>query len=199
MKFFQGWRKTVKRAGDEKDWFDAESFRGMWYSLALTALMLAGTITAMFYYGPWTAILGGCMLLVLTLSFLIPHRTEEGERLAQNWKALKRYLLRYHYRTADASMLMDRLDEYFIYGVVLGMTTRITKELAALVPADRAAHIIPWYAYHGSSAGFSPDAFATSFGAMVASTTAAMSSAAGVGGGASAGGGGAGGGGGGAG
>jgi uncharacterized membrane protein len=191
IKFFNEWKKDVKKAAEQRDWFDKQSYKGMWYSLAVAGIMLLLTLPAGFYFGPWSLVLAGFTAFVIVLSLLIPHRTRDGEMLARHWKALKRYLKKYHYRSDDRSVLLNRIDDYLIYGVVLGLEKKVFKELAGLIPADNYPQYIPWYVYHGGRAGvFTPDAFATAFSSMVATTTSAMSTAAGVGGGASAGGGG---------
>lgn len=191
MKFFQEWKKEVKRSGETREWFDRESDRGLLYSLGLSGILLILTILSIFYFGLWAVLLGGATLILFILSFFIPHRTEKGARLALQWKALKRYLQQYHYRGAENRSVLERIDDYFIYGVVFGLSTKVVKELAAFLPPEQHAAYIPWYVYHGTgTGGFSPDMFAASFSSMIATTTSAMSSASGAGGGASSGGGG---------
>jgi uncharacterized membrane protein len=111
--------------------------------------------------------------------------------LARHWKAIKRYLQKYHYRSVDKTMLLDKIDDYLVYGVVLGLAQKVFKELAAYIPVEDYHRYVPWYVYHGAGSGtFTPDAFASAFSSMVATTTSSMSTASGAGGGASAGGGG---------
>ncbi|MEE9503203.1 MAG: hypothetical protein V3V48_14105, partial [Candidatus Aminicenantaceae bacterium] len=146
---------------------------------------------AAYFIGIWAIVLGAASVAVFVLCFLTPHRTKEGEMLARHWKALKRYLLKYHYRSMDKSALLNRIDDYLVYGIVLGLGQKIFKELAAYIPAEEYQRYVPWYVYHGIGTGaFTPDAFASAFSSMVATTTSSMSTASGVGGGASAGGGG---------
>ena len=96
-------------------------------------------------------------------------------------------LFRSQYRAVDHTVLLERIDDYFIYGVVLGMSTKIFKEMAGFIPGEELQKYVPWYIGH---AGFSSAAFGEAFSTMIATTTSAMSTAAGTGGGASAGGGG---------
>lgn len=190
-KFFKKWKKEVKKLGNQQGWFDKKSIRGMVYSFGLSGAFLTISILSTFQFGPWAAILGFAFFVILILSFLIPHRTREGEMQARHWKALKRYLQKYHYRTADQKTLLHRLNDYLIYGVVLGLHKKIFKDLAASIPPDNVNHYIPWFVFHsGRTTPFSPESFASSFSSMIATTTSAMSTAAGTGGGASAGGGG---------
>ena len=190
-KFFREWKKEVKKLGDEKRWFDRESNRGMYYSLGIGIVMIILSGVAAYFIGIWAIGLGVAAIAVFVLSFLTPHRTKEGEMLARHWKALKRYLLKYHYRSMDKSALLSRIDDYLVYGIVLGLGQKIFKELAAYIPAEDYQRYVPWYVYHGTGTGaFTPDAFASAFSSMVATTTSSMSTASGTGGGASGGGGG---------
>jgi uncharacterized membrane protein len=190
-KFFWEWKKDVKKLGDERKWFDRESIRGMYYSLGIGIFMLILTGVAAYFFGIWAIVLGVASIAVFTLCFLTPHRTKEGEMLARHWKALKRYLQKYHYRAMDKNVLLNQIDDYLVYGIVLGLGQKIFKELAAYIPAEEYQRFIPWYVYHGTGTGaFTPDAFASAFSSMVATTTSSMSTSTGTGGGASAGGGG---------
>jgi len=191
IKFFRVWKKDVKKIGEAKNWFDKKSISGMYYALGLGLAMAVLSGISAFLYGIWAVILGGASACVCVLSLFIPHRIKEGEMYARQWKALKRYLAKYHYRSVDKKSLLSRIDEYLVYGVVLGLSEKVFKELAALIPIEEFQRYVPWYLYQGAgSRGFSPDAFASAFSSMVATTTSAMSTAAGAGGGASAGGGG---------
>ncbi|MGB6866020.1 MAG: DUF2207 domain-containing protein [Candidatus Aminicenantaceae bacterium] len=190
-KFFREWKKEVKKLGDKREWFDKESNRGMYYSLGIGIVMIILSGVAAYFIGIWAIVLGVASIAVFVLSFMIPHRTKEGEMLARHWKALKRYLLKYHYRSMDKTALLGRIDDYLVYGIVLGLGQKVFKELAAYIPAEDHQRYVPWYVYRGTGTGsFTPDAFASAFSSMVATTTSAMSTASGTGGGASGGGGG---------
>jgi len=187
-KFFGKWKKEVAEVGKTKKWFDGQSYKGMYYSMAIGGCMMLLTIGAAIYFGPWAIILGICAFLIFLLSFTIMHRTKEGEMEARRWTALRRYLMKYHYRN-DQSGAISRLDRYFVYGAVLGIGKKVYNELAGLIPADETQKYVPWYIYARGSQGFSPESFSTAFSSMMAATTSAMSTASGTGGGASAGGG----------
>ena len=163
----------------------------MYYSLALAGSMVALAVVAMIFIGPWGLILGGAAIAVVVLSFFIAHRTAEGETKARHWKAVQKYLKKYEFRSADRSDLLSRISTYLVYGVVLGLSTKFYKEVAAYIPEGSHGAYLPWYACGGRGAGdFSPASFGEAFSSMVATATSSMSSAAGTGGGASAGGGG---------
>jgi uncharacterized membrane protein len=191
QKFFQQWKKDVKKVGEQKGWYDKLSIRGMYYVLGIGVLMLLLTGAAAYFFGIWAVILGVSAAVVFVSSFLIPHRTREGEMIAREWRGLRRYLKKYHYRAESRSALLPRIDDYFVYGLVLGVGQNIFKELVGFIPAEAHHTYIPWYIYHGTGTGtFTPDAFASAFSSMIATTTSAMSTASGAGGGASGGGGG---------
>jgi uncharacterized membrane protein len=190
-RFFHVWKKDVKAIGKHKAWFDSKSIRGMYYCLGIGIVLVILTAAAAYFYGIWAVLLGVVSIFVFVLSFFIPHRTKEGEKLARQWKALKRYLSKYFYRSEKQEVLLPRVDDYFVYGVVFGLSKKIFKELAGLIPADAYHAYFPWYVYHGTGSGtFTPEAFASAFSAMIAVTTSTMSTASGAGGGASVGGGG---------
>ena len=191
IKFFRKWRKTVSGLGEEKNWFDKASIRGTYYSLALGGVMLALAAGGAFLFHLWAIVLGVAGMTVIVLSFLIYHRTAEGETEARHWQALRKYLKSYEFRSADRRDLLPRVSDYLVYGVVLGLSTRFYRELAAVIPEREYSAYVPWYIYHGAGTrGFSPAAFGEAFSSMVTSTTSTMSSASGAGGGASVGGGG---------
>jgi len=190
-KFFRDWKKEVKKLGDERKWFDRESNQGMYRSLAVGIVMIILSGLAAYFVGIWAIVLCVASVVVFILSFMTPHRTKKGEMLARHWKALKRYMLKYHYRSMDKTTLLSKIDDYLVYGIVLGLGQKVFKELAAYIPAEDYQRYVPWYVYHGAGTGaFTPEAFASAFSSMVVTTTSSMSTASGTGGGASGGGGG---------
>jgi uncharacterized membrane protein len=191
VRFFRTWTKRVETEAECHGWFDRRSIRGFYYSLGLGVIMLLAAIPAALFLGVWGVALiiaGGA---VLVLSFLIPQRTVEGETTARRWNAVRRYLKKYEFRSADRSDLLAHVSEYLVYGVVLGLSKQVYEELAACLPEGQQSAYVPWYVYGAGGRGsFSPAAFAEAFSSMVATATSSMSTAAGTGGGASGGGGG---------
>jgi uncharacterized membrane protein YgcG len=191
LKFFRTWKKQVQQSGEDKGWFDRLSIRGLYYSLAVGLAMIVLAVPMAIFLGPWGIVLGGVGVVVTILSAFIPHRTAEGETKAKHWKAVGKYLKTYEFRNTNRQSLLAQVSDYLVYGVVLGLSTKFYKEIAALIPEQAHATYVPWYIYRGTgTAGFSPEAFGEAFSSMVATTTSTMSSAAGTGGGASGGGGG---------
>jgi uncharacterized membrane protein len=190
-KFFNKWKKTVQKVGKEKAWFDLQSIKGAYYSLALGFIISLAAVYSIFLYGVWAAIPGTTAFIILILSAIIPHYTYEGKLLAKQWLAFKRFLKKYHYRTVENSELLSKINDFFIYGIVLGVGTKVFKELGTYLPVDNYRHYVPWYVIHSSQkTAFSPESFGKAFSTMIATTTSAVSSASGAGGGASGGGGG---------
>jgi uncharacterized membrane protein len=191
VRFFRGWSKRVRVEAEKREWFDRRSVLGFYYGLATGIVMMLIAIPAAIYLGLWGVALiiaGGAVLI---LSFAIPQRTVEGETRARRWKAVRRYLKKYEFRSADRSDLVAHVSDYLVYGVVLGLSSKIYEELAAYIPEGKQSAYLPWYIYAGGGRGsFSPAAFGQAFSAMVATATSSMSTAAGAGGGASGGGGG---------
>jgi uncharacterized membrane protein len=191
IKFFRKWKKVVAELGQREEWFDKASIRGSYYSVALGVVMMLGALGAGFIFGVWAVVMGGAGMVVLVLSFLIYHRTAKGETEARHWMALRKYLKTYAFRSMSRQDLLSKVSDYLVYGVVLGLSTKFYRELAAVIPQPEHARYVPWYVYHGTATrGFSPEAFGKAFSSMVTTTTTTMSSASGAGGGASGGGGG---------
>ncbi|MEJ2628840.1 MAG: DUF2207 domain-containing protein, partial [bacterium] len=192
MKFFQKWKKSVKKKAEEKGWFDRQSIKGKNFSFILAGGLFLLSIPGFILYGPWGLILSFSSSIIFILSLFIVHRTREAEYLARQWKSLNKYLHKHRYHNADRELILGWIDAYLVYGVVLGLTKKIIKELTEFIPPDHQNQYIPWFIYRGSpGTSFSSDSFATSFSATIAATTSAMSSASGSGGGASGGAGGA--------
>jgi len=198
-RFFQKWQKEVKKTAETRQWFDRSSIKGMHISLVVSFFLIVLIVPAIYFAEIWSVLLGAVGSLMLFLSVLIAHRTQEGEKLAGYWKAFYRYLKTRAFKQDEVSPLLENINASLIYGVTLGVPGKVIKDLASLIPQDQATHYVPWYVIHGhGTGGFAPQAFGESFSTMIATTASAMSTASGSGGGASGGAGGAGGGGGGA-
>ncbi|MFZ1946297.1 MAG: hypothetical protein WAW06_02005, partial [bacterium] len=188
VKFFRQWQKAVGVHGRDAQWYDLGSIRGMYYSLLLGVALIPVTVLLGFLFRFWAVPLGAAAMAILVLSFLIPHRTAQGEVKARQWKAVGKYLSTEQYRSLQSHDLLGRISRYMVYGGVLGLSSKAYGELAAMVPEGQRGTYISWYA-HSAGGGSAAD-FGSAFSAMVATTSSSMSSASGSGGGASGGGGG---------
>jgi len=187
IKFFSGWKKEVKEEGRRFNWVNQESKKGLYYGLALNGVLSIPVILGIIFLGPWVVFAAVVLVVLLILSFFIPHNTTEGKLLKNRWKAFSKYLRKGRYKSASASR--PELGKYFVYGSVLGLTENNFKEMAQYFPDEHVRQSVVWY-YGYSNNSFSGEAFSSSFSAMVATTSSSMSTATGSGGGASGGGGG---------
>ncbi|MBD3373563.1 DUF2207 domain-containing protein [candidate division KSB1 bacterium] len=183
-KFFTKWHKTVSESAKEQDFYVDKSLKGSTRGILFSFLMMVVCGGLAVLFGFWLLLPAALGFIFLFASLAIPQRSLKGERLWRQWKGLEKYLKKYHFRSQTRQHLLQNMDRYLVYGVVLGLSKKLTEELASFIPQDQVAHIIPWYVVHGS--GFSPASFAPAFSSMVST----MSSSSGTGGGASVGGGG---------
>ncbi|MCK5147033.1 DUF2207 domain-containing protein [bacterium] len=189
--FFPKWSKLVKNAGDSMDWYDTHSYRGMYWSMGLGGLIMLMTIPAAMLFHVYGLILMGGGFLILMLSFVIAHRTPDGEHQYRQWRSYKKFLLKAQKDATIRSQGLSYIVEHLIYGLAVGLMPHHMEKIAAWIDPDRAAALLPWFKL---PEGLSIDiAFVPVMAAILASTTTTVTSAAGVSsGGASAGAGGAG-------
>lgn len=186
VKWFSKWKKILIEESGERPFYDKESVKGTIICAIISTLIVALGIAILVFFGisGLPALLGGIALF--GVSFFILRYTKEIKLLRAKLIALKKYLSRYHFKR-DSSRLQASLESFLIYGVALGIGTKVIKEMLEVVPAWQGTSYFGWYICtmgHGSSGGF-----ADAVSSMVSATSIAMGSAAGVGGGASAGGG----------
>jgi len=189
-RFFATWSRQVKSEARARDYFDAGSVRDYHYALALGIGLLLLTIPAVLIFGVAGVSLAVAGVLVLVISWFIPHRTLSGETEARQWKGLKRYLQNYGAPGVAPADPRLHLDAFLVYGVVLGLGAKAYRTLVTRLAPEEARTYVPWYLAHGGPGGFDAEGFAGAFSSMVATATSSMSSATGTGGGASGGGGG---------
>lgn len=188
QKWFSKWRKLVSEAAKEIGFYDKQSRRNMLKGLYPSIGLLLFTPVAIYLAGP-AALAPGLTGFFLLVTTAVTKRVskEYADQYAQ-WKALKRYLRKYEFSQADSTNIASRLDNYLIYGLILGLSSNRIKELIGLVPTEEHAQIFPWYIYPSL---YSDSDFGSSFGnavsSMVSVASSSLSSATGAGGGASAG------------
>ncbi len=188
--FFGKWSKEVIRAGEEQNFFDQESFKGRNQGMVVGGIVLVLAIALAFFFHQWALVpgIGGFVMIVSSLG--IVHHTREGRIQEKRWKGLKKYLTSSGFKSSEPSGVLNSIESYFVYGVVLGMQKKHLASLGQMIPAERCTYFLPWYLYHREGAGFVGESFGASFSTAVASMNSAMSSSSGAGGGASGGGGG---------
>ncbi|MCD6117097.1 DUF2207 domain-containing protein [bacterium] len=187
MKFFRKWRKLVKKEGEAMGWFDMQSIKAGYKSMAVSGILLVLLFPAAFYCGICSLVLGGSSMTVFILSLFIMHRTREGEEITKKLLAVRKYLMKYHFRENAPDRLYNEIESFIVYGIVFGMTKKHYREMINIVHSESFPTYVPWYVMSSHS---NPADIANSFSHVVAVTTTVMSSSTGAGGGASAGGGG---------
>lgn len=186
-KWFRRWKKSVAQAWGESGFYEKESIIGTAIAAVIAGIIFVAGLLMIIYLAPGGVIAMIAGIALFVLSFVILKYTREMKRIKQQLSAFRRYLTRYHFRR-DTSYVQTNLDRFLIYGIALGVGSKVIKEMVTLVPDWQAAGYFPWYV--GAMADSSPVRFAESVSSMVTSVAATMSSAAGIGGGAAAGGGG---------
>ena len=100
--------------------------------------------------------------LLFGLSFIIIRYTKDVKLLKAKLTALKQYLSKYHFRK-DIGSLQSSIEKFLIYGVALGISSKVMKEMLTAVPEWQSSGYFAWYAGaigHGSPAGFAEGASA---------------------------------------
>jgi len=187
MKFFRDWTKLVKKHGQEKNWFDKKSIRAAYRSMIGSGILFLFIIPAAIYCNICALVITFSSITVFILSLLIMHRTHEGEIIFRKLKGLKKYLMKYHFKSKSVDTLNQNIENYVVYGAIFGLGKKHYTELINAVSPDNFHRAVPWYIYGAHSR---PSELASSFSQMITTTTSVMSSATGTGGGASGGGGG---------
>ena len=194
-RWFSHWRKEIQAAAKARSFFDPGVKTGRRYELWLASGLLLFSFPV-FYFAEGAGILPLAASVLIFIFALLLHRiTPEYADEYAKWRALGRYLRKYHFERGRTETLKQLLDAYLVYGLVLGLTPKRIRELLQLIPEETARTRLPWYLYAGTG---SPEgvsgSFAESISGLVATANSSLSSATGAGGGASAGGGGGGGG-----
>jgi len=192
--WFNRWQKEVRKIGQQKGYWEEESLKARNKVLIFSFVLLGVTILSVFLIEEWAFMPGVFGALLMILSFTIPRRSPEYELVAKKWMGLKKYLKKYYFRESVSHSLQENLGKFMVYGMVLGLSSKVIQNLAEMIPAEQRNQIIPWYVYSGAPSDFSPAGFAESLSSLMSTATSTMSSATGTGGGASGGGGGGGGG-----
>jgi len=165
--------------------------------LVLISIFLAA-IQAVFI--PWI-IVGGLIigLFLIFASIPILRKTPEATLAIKKWKAFKKFITDFSAMKDAPATLIHIWDEYLIYAVVLGVATKLLKNLKRLAEEQHVTFVAAGW-YYGAGVTRAPTGVMSpeSFSSLVnnlSGTISALSSSSSVGGGFSGGGGGGGGGG----
>lgn len=185
-RWFREWKKKVAQVWGGAGFYDKGSSIGTVMAAVMAVVIFVAGVLIILYLGQGGAIAVIAGIVLFLLSFVILKYTREVKQIKVRLSAFRRYLTRYRFQR-DSSYLESHLDRFLIYGIALGVGSKVIKEMVKLVPDWRASDYFPWYM--GTGVQGSPAAFAESVFSMVASMGATMGSASGIGGSAAAGGG----------
>lgn len=178
-KWYSKWTKEVKKAFDDQDWIDKESYRGMIANLIFQFLLLCLSFVMVIVGSPVAFIAVIITVALLIASFAIIRRTPVGEEVFQRWKNYRDGL-----KNADERTIrMEYLDRHFIFATALHLSK---KQIQTILEAPQAsnADLIPWIILtQGSST--SPAAMASSFSTLAATGSTSFAGTTGAGTGAS--------------
>jgi len=188
--WFNKWQKKVKKLGESKGYWEKGSLKARNKGIVLSVILFVIAGACAYFIQEWAIVSAISGSIIMVISFFLPRRTPEFELEAKKWKALKKYLVKYHFRESNTRFLIEEIGKFLVYGVVLGLPSQVVKKMAELVPEGEQSRFIPWYVYTGAHADFSPSGFGEALSTLMTSASTTVSSSAGTGGGASGGGGG---------
>lgn len=167
-KWFQNWKKQVHDVGSNRGWIDTESYKGLYWNIAIQAVLVVAAILAMIYTHPVLLTAAFVILLMILLSMVIVRRTPKGEELYRRWIA-------YRDAVKDAkshNISKEELGLHFIYSVALGVNSQEVEQLFEQYP--EASTAIYWIVLLPDMQQ-SPGEIASSFSALAATGNASAS------------------------
>jgi uncharacterized membrane protein len=185
IRWFRKWKKEVEGLGKDQGYWEKDSLKARNKGIVVGMLLVALTIVSVILIRAWALVPGISAFVIMILSSCIPRRTQKFELEAKKWKALKKYLKKYHFRDTGSRFFL-----FLVYGVVLGLPAEVIKKMAEVIPEGEQTSYVPWYAASHPHSDFSPAGFGEALSSLMTAATTSVSSAAGTGGGASGGGGG---------
>jgi uncharacterized membrane protein len=190
IEWFREWSKKLSKLGEAKGYYEKDSLKARNISFCLLIPLIAVTVISTIFFEEWAVVSGAMAILIFILSFIIPRRNPEAELEVKKWKALKKYLQKYNFLKERRDSFIENVSSYLVYGVVLGLASKIIKRMVEMVPEEKQAQVWYWYGYYGGHGEFAPSGLGDAISSLVTQATSTMSSASGTGGGASGGGGG---------
>jgi uncharacterized membrane protein len=190
IKWFKQWKKEVDGLGKDQGSWEENSLKARNKGIVVGMLLVAITIVSAILIGVWAVVPGLSSFVIMIFSSFIPRRTPKFELEAKKWKALKKYLKKYHFRDSGSRFFLENIGRFLVYGVILGLPAEVIKKMAEVIPEGKQTSYVPWYVAGHPHADFSPTGFGAALSSLMTAATTSMSSAAGTSGGASGGGGG---------
>ncbi|MCW9706701.1 DUF2207 domain-containing protein [Fodinibius salsisoli] len=161
-KWFSDWKTQLNDYCEAQEWYDAQSYKGVYANIAVQVLLLIGSVIATIWAG---AI--GVVPILITLGLMagsagIIRRTPEGEATYKRWKAYKAGL-----KNAERySIGSDLLDKHAIYSVAFGLSEKEIKTMISRNEDPSSAFI--WFVIYPNSIHSSSN-FARAFSSLTAS------------------------------
>ena len=175
--FFKNWKKSIKEDLSRYIWFDESSLLGMKYSFILASTMGILSVIFIFFFGPWCMISGATSLVIFGLSYIIPFRSHDGDKIYKKWSPFKNKIKNYPINKNYNSNIAKNVNDYLVYGIIFGITNKNINKLINLIPEDKIATIFPWYIYQSQ---FDASIFGASFSDMLTTTTSTFYNASGT-------------------
>lgn len=179
-KWYSKWTKEVKKAFDNQNWIDKESYRGVIANSIFQFLLLCLSIAMVIVGSPVSIIAVFITFALVIASFAIIRRTPNGEQIYEQWKNYRDGL-----KNADERTIrMEYLDRHFIFATALHLSKKQIETILEAPQSSSAELMIPWIILtQGSSA--SPASMASSFSTLAATGSTSFAGTTGAGTGAS--------------
>lgn len=122
-KWFPNWSKQVQEDAKTRQWFDPRSKKAALFHLSLQVVLFLGGIVSIIW-GDAIGLLGTFTAFFFAImSLTIIRRTEQGEKVYQQWKALKRSIE----KMPENNFTPEHIDTLFVYAIALGVSEKKLK------------------------------------------------------------------------
>lgn len=186
-KWFSEWKKVIGAHFEGQPYWEQTSVRGTIIAAVIAVVVIGlGIVLANVLGDPGVlALLAGA--ICLGLSFTILRYTPEVKLKRKKLEALRNYLKKFHAQQTDPTQALQRIQEYLVYAVALGVGEKALEKLIGVIPEEQRHIFLPWF--YGALGHGGTHGLAGALTSLVSTATSTMSSGAGVGGGAAVGGG----------
>lgn len=187
-KWFSNWKKMISAHFEGQPYWDKISVRGTTISAVVSVVISGLGILLTIVLGKPGALAIFAGAVCFGLSFTILRYTPEIKLKRKKLDALRNYLKKFDSESSGTTPVLQRIQEYLVYAIALGVGEKALEKLIGIVPEEQSHIFLPWYIAslgHTDSGGLS-----AALTSLVSTATSTMSSSTGAGGGAAVGGGG---------
>jgi uncharacterized membrane protein len=163
-KWFNEWREAVSDFGKEQGWIDQNSYKGLFWNLAIQSILVLASAAGIFFIHPVLAFAVAASIIASILSLVIVRRSPKGEELYQTWKNYQSALT----NAKEYSIPDNKLGLHFIYGIAFGLNKTNIEQMFEQNPGAVAA--ITWMIILPGSNN-SPATMASSFSNLASTGT----------------------------